>query len=200
MDLLHQVEGKPVAFIASGLLSNKTDWAMFLSKDTFKRLEDPGLIIGTACHAIYENSCLRFKSMWWTKQIFDISDFYREATDADVEHFSAIPSILIADVDALKKKTGQWARTRIAFIVDSGILTKFTPQQLAAQAEIFDVPLKIEIDPRDPGVEKLRIPQDTKGLRAVLKFLEEEFYIGVITGLPYEANSKRKRKTQEAVP
>lgn len=174
-------------------LTNRTNWAIFLSRDTFKRLEDPGLILGGACHAVYENSSLKFKSMWWAKQIFDISDFYREATDADVENFANIPNIIVDDVEVLKKKTGQWARTRIAFIVDSGILTKFTPQQLATQARQFEVPLVVEVDPNNPGVERLRIPQELKALRSVLKFLEEEFYIGVITGLPYEANSKRKR-------
>lgn len=174
-------------------LTNKANWAIFLSRDVFKKLEDPGLILGGACHAVYEKGSLKFKSMWWIKQIFDISEFYREATDADVETFSQISTVLIDDVELLKKKTGQWARTRIAFIVDSGILTKYTPKQLAEKAEQFDVPLVVEVDQDGSGTEKLRIPQEGKDLRAVLKFLEEEFYIGVITGLPYEANSKRKR-------
>lgn len=172
-----------------------SSWAMFLSRDTFKRMEDPGLVLGAACHAVYQGGSLKFKSMWWVKQIFDISDFYRGATDADVDRFARCETVLVDDVAELKKNTGQWARTRIAFILDSGILENYTPEQLATQAADFDVPLQLETD---AGVVRLRIPLERKPLRAVLKFLEEELYIGVITGERYEANSKRKRAPMAA--
>ncbi|MCM2569689.1 hypothetical protein NAT65_01215 [Achromobacter xylosoxidans] len=165
--------------------------AILLSKNTFKRLDDPGLVLGSAAHAVYEAGCLKFKSMWWAKQIFDISDFYRNATEADVDRFAQIPALHVSDLAKLKKKTGQWARTRIAFIVDSGVLNKFTPSQLAAQAQQFN--LTLDVVQGAAGHEQLVIPEDMKELRSVLKFLEEEFYIGVITGVPYETNSKRKR-------
>lgn len=163
---------------------------MFLSNDTFKKLEDPGLILGAGCHAVHENGALRFKSLWWAKQIFDLSNFYRVATDSDVESFASHQAVIVDDVEQLKASAGQWARTRIAFILGSGVLDKCIPEQLEAEAQRFNVPLHLE----DVGNErKLRIPSDRKDLRAVLKFLEEELYIGVITGDAYEANSKRKR-------
>lgn len=73
--------------------------------------------------------------------------------------------------------------------MDSGVLNKFTPSQLAAQAQQFN--LTLDVVQGAVGQEQLVIPEDMKELRSVLKFLEEEFYIGVITGVPYETNSKR---------
>lgn len=171
-------------------LSTASAWALFLSSDTFKRLEDPGLILSNACHAVYQGGSLKFKSMWWVKQIFDLSNFYKAATDADVDRFADHDALLVDDVEALKRNTGQWARTRIAFILSSGILDGYAPERLLAEATRFNVPLSLE---DIGGNKKLRIPTERRELRAVLKFLEEELYVGVITGDTYEANSKRKR-------
>lgn len=166
------------------------NWAILLSQNTFKRLTEPGLVLGYNAHAVYEAGSLKFRSMWWAKQIFDISDFYRAATESDVDEFAQIPTVYVSDLARLKNKAGQWARSRIAFIVDSGVLTRFTPTQLASQAQQFDVVLNVQ---QGPHGDQLVIPEDGRELRSVLKFLEEEFYIGVITGVPYETNSKRKR-------
>lgn len=164
--------------------------AVLLSNNTFTKLRDPGLVLATACHAVHTEGRLRFKNLWWVKQIFDISEFYRLATEADVHRFAEIEAIQVDDVEALKKQTGQWARKRIAFIVDSGVLTRYAPRELATRAAELGVQLELL---NDGHVDKIKIPNDRSQLRSVLKFLEEELYIGPITGVAYEANSKRKR-------
>lgn len=160
---------------------------LILHGDAFNRLEQSGLILGGECHAVYKAGALRFRSLWWVKQIFDITAYYRAATQADIENFAALGSIKVENTEALTK-AGPWVRTRVAYILDSGVLNQFTPQQLSSKAAEFDVALKVE---QHNGTEKLVIPQAPKQLRAVLKFLEEEYYAGPITGAAYEANSKR---------
>lgn len=167
--------------------------AIFLSNGTFTRLESPGLVFSSACHAAYKNGSLRFRSMWWIKQIFDISGFYRAATEQDVDNFAAHPRLIVDDVELLRSRAGQWARKRIAFILDSGILDNFPPDSLAADAEKFGVPLLVEADENDPTIRRLKIPLEGALLRSVLKFLEEEYYEGPITGQKYETNSKRPK-------
>ncbi|WP_454752053.1 hypothetical protein [Cupriavidus necator] len=169
---------------------SRTNMNIVLRNNVFTKLADPGLVLAGACHAVYQDNALRFKSMWWLKQIIDIGDYYRAATEADVERFSEIPSVRVENLEALKRKSGQWVRTRVAYILDSGVLEAFTPQQLAQKAAEFGVTLNCV---NEDGLDKLVIPEAPKDLRAALKFLEEEYYAGPITGAAYEANSKRRR-------
>lgn len=168
----------------------RSSMQIFLHQNVFTKQESPGLVLGSACHAIYEGGALRFRSMHWLKQVIDISQYYRAATEADVERFAEIPAVHVENLDALKVRSGQWVRTRIAYILDSDILNSYSAAQLSTKAAEFDVPLRT-VGKGDQ--EKLVIPEDRKALRSVLKFLEEEYFSGPITGAAYEANSKRRR-------
>ncbi len=170
-------------------LSNKT-FNLILGKEGFTELSDPGLIISDNCHAVYENSCLKFKSLFWLKQIFDITSYYRVATEADVDSFAQTPTIKIDNLANLKKNSGQWARTRIAYILDSGVLTNFPVASLVQKAASFNLTLQTV---NEAGVDKILIPDSPKDLRNILKFLEEEYYEGPITGVAYETNNKRPK-------
>lgn len=163
---------------------------IILRNDVFTRLGDPGLILSGACHAAYRGSELRFRSMWWLKQAIDIDSYYRAATDADVNQFVALACVKVENPDRLRQGAGQWVRTRLAYVLDSGVLENFTPQQLSQKAAGFGVQLQTVVE---GGQEKLVIPESGRELRAALKFLEEEYYEGPITGAGYEANSKRRR-------
>lgn len=168
----------------------RTGLNIILSGNTFTKLETPGLILGNACHAVFQDNVLSFRSIWWLKQIIDISSYYRAATDADVDRFAQLGSIQVENLQALKQKSGQWVRSRLAYILDSGVLRDFSPSELAAKAADFGVRLSTV---NEGGSEKLVIPEAHKDLRSVLKFLEEEYYEGPITGAAYEANSKRRK-------
>lgn len=157
--------------------------------DTFTRLNHPGLVLGDSCHAVYEPNSLKFRSLHWAKQLIDITHYYRAATEADIAAFAALGSVEVEDLDTLQR-TGQWHRTRMAYILDSGVLDNFSPEQLSAQAANFAVDISV-VDVN--GVKKLVIPKDLRKLREMLKFLEEEYYSGPITGVSYEANSKRAK-------
>lgn len=170
-------------------LSNKT-FNIIFGQNGFTELSTPGLIISENCHAVYENSCLKFKNLFWLKQIFDITSYYRVATEADVDSFSQIPSIKIDNLANLKKNSGQWARTRIAYILDSGVLTNFSVSSLVQKAASLKLTLQTV---NDAGVDKILIPDSPKDLRNILKFLEEEYYEGPITGVAYETNNKRPK-------
>lgn len=164
-------------------------FGIILSGSTFEHLKSPGLLLGNACHAVYANSSLRFRSMWWLKQIIDISSYYRAATEADLERLAEMECVKVENVTSLKQKSGQWVRTRVAYILDSGVLEKCSAAELADKAKHFGLALDV-ID--ESGVSKLVIPEEPRQLRSVLKFLEEEYYAGPITGASYEANSKRR--------
>lgn len=163
---------------------------LLLAGDAFTRLTSPGLLLVDVCHAVYKSGALRFRSMWKLKQIVDISGYYRAATAADIEELAALENVVIEDRQALDERSGPWVRTRVAYIMDSQVLKEFSVAELVAKANEFNVVLDtVDAD----GAQKLLIPQESKKLRSLLKFLEEEYYAGPITGAAYEANSKRKR-------
>ncbi|RAP59688.1 hypothetical protein BTJ49_03355 [Oleiagrimonas sp. MCCC 1A03011] len=175
--------------IPKGRRLSKSLLNVVLSRDSFVKLDAPGLVIDDHCHAVYKDSGLYFKSLWWLKQIIDISEYYREATEADIDNLGAEDSVFIEDVDSLKERAGQWVRTRIAYILDSKVLERFSPNELKEKAAAFNLDLEVRsVD----EIDKLVIPNDPKMLRSTLKFLEEEYYSGPITGANYEANSKRR--------
>ncbi|MDF3982899.1 hypothetical protein P3W23_12955 [Luteibacter sp. PPL554] len=163
---------------------------LLLAGNAFTRLDAPGLVLSDGCHAVFKDGALRFRSMWKLKQIIDISGYYRAATAADIEELAALDNVVIEDREALDQRAGPWVRTRVAYIMDSEILKNFTVSALVQKAGEFNVDLDI-VD--DDGTQKLLIPQEPKKLRSLLKFLEEEYYAGPITGAAYEANSKRRR-------
>lgn len=162
--------------------------SLILRQNAFSRLEDPGLVIGSHVHAVYEGGSLRFKSLFRIKQIFDITLYYNEATDADIDSLAELDAVDVEDIEALKRDSGPWVRTRIAFILASDVLNRFSPRQLSRKAQTFGVTLQVV---RKNRVEKLVIPTDRRQLRSVLKFLEEEYFEGPITGIAYETNSRR---------
>lgn len=174
--------------ISSHQRFSRNGFNLILGPRTFTRLDASGLSLGNSSHAVYERGELKFKSIWWLKQIFDIAAYYEAATDADLDTFAALENVSVQDLDTLKRQSGPWARTRIAYILDSGILDRFTARELAEKAAEFQVRLEVA---NDNGVEKLVVPSDRRALRATLKFLEEEYYEGPITGAAYETNSKR---------
>lgn len=161
-----------------------------LSNDTFRKGRESGLMISECCHAVVVGNSLKFKSMWWLKQIIDISQHYRAATEADIDCLAQLDTVHVESLNDLKKGSGQWVRTRVAYILDSGILENYTPVQLLQLAQGHNVPLQIV---QENGSDKILIPKDGRELRSVLKFLEEEYYAGPITGVSYETSNKRRR-------
>src|ERR1700752_1939073 len=85
-------EGRRVALVQNfdrrRILSNK-GYAIFHSDDVFRKVEGVGLTIGTTLSAILEDSRLSFFSFHAARQIFDLSQYYREATDDDLNDFAA---------------------------------------------------------------------------------------------------------------
>lgn len=162
---------------------------LILRNNIFTRLENSGFVLGNECHAVFKNGSLKFKSLWWLSQIIDIDEYYRPATDADVDAFCNLPTLKVEDANFLKNECGRWYRTRIAYILDSQKLINFTPEQLKEKSEyVQSVELKLV---SENGEDKIFIPKDRRALRVLLKFLEEEIYLGPITGDTFETNSKR---------
>ena len=162
--------------------------SIILSGDTFKRLTDPGLNIGDEVHLIFRNKRLLFRSFFFARRILTLSDYYREATDKDLESFLAIPSIVFDDPASLQRNADTWVRRRVALIQDSGILRDHAPSAIRAAASAYNVWFETR---NEGGQEVLVLPSDKKALKDALRFLDENYYQGPLSGKRYVTNSRR---------
>lgn len=159
--------------------------AMFFSGNTFRRISDEGLTLDTRLLAVLENRTLRFQSFYFLRQVFDMSGYYREATNDEVNAFATHPLLAVRDVAAFVASAGQVVRKKISTITQSGVLDKHTTEQIVATAQAFDVPIHVDEHNR------IVLPSNKAELRRLLQFLDEDYYRSPLSQTRFISNSKR---------
>jgi hypothetical protein len=163
--------------------------SLLFSGETFAPLSAPGIVITPDITAVYENGSLLFRSYFEARQVFELAAYYRQATDSDLSNFSDLSSVHIADPEAFNVAADQVVRRKIALILDSGLLDRHTPENLATEAEKFGIELNlVEVE----GDTKLDLPSERSNLKNILRFLDEDIYHGPLSAAQYVTNSKRR--------
>ena len=169
-------------------LITDSGFSIFHSKDTYKKIEGTGLTVDTKISAKLTGTKLEFYSFFLVSRIFDMSSYFQEATDADIDEFAELPQISVADHSALIDISDSWIRKKFWLIRQSGILDRVAPADIKAIAAEFSIPVAFEtID----GIEKLKLPDTKKELKAVLRFLDEDYYKSPLSKTNFITNSKR---------
>lgn len=158
---------------------------LFFSKNTFITDKRLGIQISNTVDCLFYNGNLIFKSYHFTRQIFDLSKYYREATKKEIEDFVTNSLVTMEKSDSFIEMSNSWERKKIASINDSGVLGKFSPHKIQTIAKKQGVTVKI-------GNGKVIIPSNKKERRIFLGFLDEEVYKGAFSNITYQTNSKRK--------
>jgi hypothetical protein len=169
----------------------KEKFALFNSiGEGLQRLEHTGLILDIRLTAVLQGTNLLFKSFHSVSRLFDLSTYYHEATDEELETFSAHDSIAqtpaVANFLTLADTTR--IRKQVALILDSKILDKVDSRTIVKQAKLFG--LKIATMDHK-GKKKIVLPENRSDLREVLDFLQENVYKGCLTDTTFVSNSKR---------
>jgi hypothetical protein len=126
----------------------------------------------------------KYKKFGVLKQIFDLTEIYREATDQDIRDFSNLDKIDAGDVDSLCATANKTARKLIFSISRSGILEQKTAAEIQNLARSVDLNITVEND-------KMILPRGTD-LTRVLKFLDHSIYLSPLTNDRWIANSRRR--------
>jgi len=135
--------------------------------------------------AIIENTKTKFKSFHNLRMVFDLSNFYQEATNEDLKAFSQHDSLEVNDADLLIGQADTTIRKMVHSIIRTDVLGSYTVNDIAEASRDF------------PGIEininngKLVLPDDKKELKDILHFLLEDIYKGALSGSSYLTNSKR---------
>ena len=164
---------------------SKIGISIFHNANTFVQEKRFGICITDTIDCIIVNDELRFTSFYYARQIFDLSIYYREATDVDIETFINNDVVNVENAIVFKANADSMVRRKIALISDSGIFEKYTAKQIKEKAKLFGLHISTAKD-------KLNLPNDKRELKNILRFLDDEIYKGIFSEEIMQTNSKRK--------
>ena len=166
-----------------------TNIPLIWSNNTFKIFdEQKAFTIEEAVNAIYHDGKLFFRSYVSARQIFDLSEFYTEATNADIDNVFGDPVFMGTDCEWMKENSDSVMRKQIKSIEESGILagldvTKRTFKSWAKKAGIPDVVY---------NTGRLIFPKNKKECKVILSFLNDDIFEGHFSKSIFLSNSKRR--------
>jgi len=176
----------------SGKLLTK-GWTLIGSGNNYKKLEEPGLILQDKLTAHYANGTLYFSSYHNTKRFLDLGDYYREATDTDLDTFAEVELFVFEDQESFKENADSVIRKKVALLQKNKVLEKLTVTDIQDVAKNFNEGLSAEyqINIRVSEDGKLVVPQDKKQLKELIRFLDEEYFTAPLTKRKCLTNSKQ---------
>lgn len=178
-------------FDAGKLLSR--GFTLIGSGDTYKKLEEPGLILQDKLTAHYCSGTLHFTSYHNTKRFLDLAEYYREATDTDLDAFADSELFAFKDEASFKNHADSIIRKKIALLQKNEVLKDITVTDIQTVAKNFNAELPeehhISIIVTDDG--KLLIPDDKKQLKELIRFLDEDYVTAPLTKRKCLTNSKQ---------
>ena len=160
-------------------------FSLYFDNNTFMRESRWGISISDSIDCLFAQSDLQFLSYFYARQVFDLSEYYRIATDNEVQNFSSNRIFDIEDGGQFQDMADTWIRRKIATINDSGVLQNNSASRIKNLAQRCGLDITIKNG-------KLMIPADKKKLKEILGFLDDEVYKGAFSEETYITNSKRK--------
>jgi hypothetical protein len=158
--------------------------SLFYNQDTYTNIDRRGISISGNLTAVFTNNQLFFNSYFNTKKIFNLSDYYQEATAADINAFKANAYFNIENNDDFDLHLDSTIRKKIKSIQSSGVLNGINVQNIIASAVGFGINLTSDDN------DRLNIPNDKNAIRELIRFLDEDYFITPITFTRCMTNSK----------
>lgn len=153
--------------------------------NTFVKTTDDIFTIDNKLVAVIENKKTKFKSFHNLRIVFDLSHFYQEATNDDLQEISQHSSLEVEDINSFIEQADTQVRKMVHTISQTGVLDNYSVSSIQTAAQDFpNVPIAVENG-------KIKLPTDKKALKEVLHFLLEDIYKGALSGSSYLTNSKR---------
>lgn len=162
---------------------------LFGSANTFSKADNVGFNLDDKLVAIVDGTSIYFKSFFKLRSIFDMSNYFEEATDQEINAFAMHDAFDIPPQFELHTVADTVIRTKITLINKSGTLDTQTISKLKQAAHKINFPLNTSFV---SGIEKIVMPEQKKEIKALLDFLDEDIFTSEISQTVYKSNSKRK--------
>ncbi|WP_417663023.1 Kiwa anti-phage protein KwaB-like domain-containing protein [Pseudomonas sp.] len=155
--------------------------------NVFVKSTDDIFTVDNKLVAVIEGNKTKFKSFHNARIVFDLTDYYKEATDDDLTEMAGHGSIEIVDLADFISKADSQVRKMVHTIKSLGILDSYSVNDISTAAANFpDLPVVV-----NNGA--IMLPVNKRELKEVLHFLLEDIYKGPLSGSDYLTNSKRVR-------
>ncbi|WP_411961040.1 Kiwa anti-phage protein KwaB-like domain-containing protein [Pseudomonas mandelii] len=162
--------------------------SIFHSANVYRKIEGIGLTVDYKLTATLEEGLLKFFSFHAARQIFDLSEYYKVATDDDVRDFAASAIIQAVSTERLLELSDSWVRRKISLIQQSGILQNVPINEMRAVAIEFNIPFNTVVF---GAAEVITVPDNKSDLKKLLRFLDEDYYKSPLSKTNFITNSKR---------
>lgn len=159
---------------------------LFLQGNTYETADRPGLTLGTKLAAVFlvEEQKLLFHNFRSVNSFLPLSEFHKEATEQEIAEVLSHDLLAPEDALATAKDANQWSARRFAMLKSSGILDRYTADEIREHSAGYAVDVRVENG-------KIVFPVERAAAKRLLQFLNEELFRGAITDVLYETNSKR---------
>jgi hypothetical protein len=173
-----------------GQVITTTKSLIFLDKTkTFAAPKHNGLTIGPKLTAIIDINNLLFTNFNNLRRIFDMDNYFREATDGELDTFQKEDVFYFEEGFKLSDFDDTVIRRKVTLLNMSGVLREHDISTLQEAAIQLDHPLEII---QHQKKEKIKLPNNKKDVKLLLSFLDSDIYISAINGAKYRSNSKTR--------
>ena len=157
---------------------------LFHSNNTFKPEKHFGIGITYNIDCYYIGDELQFASFYFARQVFDLREYYRSASDPEVTAFTKNEALNFENAESFNGMANTYVRRKIAMINDSDVLKNYSAKEIKSIAKTAGIDIRVQD-------KKIVIPADKDSAMEVLAFLDEEAYRGPFSNDLLIANSKR---------
>lgn len=154
------------------------------SRNTYTKLQDPGIILQDKLTALFEEDELLFYSYHNTRRFLDLSNYYKEATDSDLDAFVDNDLFEVENKDLFKYNSDSIIRKKIALLQKNNVLGNLGIDDIRRTAQEYGVSINIENS-------KIVIPDNRKELKKFIRFLDEDYFTAPLTKRKCITNSKK---------
>lgn len=158
---------------------------IILTPKDYDTLDSHVVSIANNLDAILDSKGLRFKNFYQARKIFDLTEYFKEATDDQVDEFLDHPLFQVQK-DGFKKGINQNMRKKIALILKSEVLNRLKASNIETIAAGIGLNLEF-VDSR------LVIPAQKSKIVTILQFLDSGIWRCPLTQKVFETNSKREK-------
>ena len=170
---------------ATKVLDNRR--TLLLRNGSFHHLNESGFIIDSKLSAFFKNKCLFFRSYNMVKRFLDLTDYFHSATNPQINDILNQPLFACDNPAAVIELSDDWMRKRFTSIQSLGILDKINVKTTAKKAHEYGITLILD---KKNGKDAIVISEDKNEIKQILRFLNEEYYTGELTGNRYLTNSQ----------
>ena len=173
-------------FDSRKLLSRK--FTIINSNNTYTKLTDPGIIIDDKLDAVFADDKVLFSSYHNAKRIFDLSEYYRDATNEDLNTFSNSTLLSFEDSGWFIEVADSTMRKKVALLQRNRVLEQVRIEDIEAQARTLGIVITFL---QENQSRRIKFPKDKKKVKEIIEFLDENYFLAPLTQRKCKTNSKR---------